>query len=919
MPPRFLYWVRLNPRTGDWLRGAPEGDRPQVQKDPVPRFLTRPAVFALLALLSLSPGGLAAQTPGGQGDVRLGDDVLPTFEAIQLRVDPGQKEYSGRVVVDLTARRTTGAFHFHALGQTLSRVALTRVGGKGEDLPLRTEVDERGLVTARPGEPLVPGSYRLEIAFTQAFNTRSVGLYRTEKDGRSYAFTQLEAADARRAFPCWDEPGVKIPYQLTVEVPAAHLAVSNTPIEKEARESAGEAGFKTVVFKRTPPLPAYLLALASGPFEVTPIPGLSVPGRVITIAGQSRLAANAAQVVPPVLAALERWFGRPYPFEKLDLIAAPEFWPGAMENPGAIVFADSVLLLDPARATGHDRLRLASITAHEIAHQWFGDLVTMAWWDDLWLNESFADWLADKITDQVYPQWKQGTTVRVDINGVMGEDARPSAAPIRRPIRSPDEVLENSGVVYEKGKAVLAMFEVFLGPETFRRGVHDYLREHAWGNATSRDLWSALGRAAGRDVGAAMTTFVDQPGLPLVRVELLPGGRLALSQERFTNAGVPLSPLAWKIPVGLKYGDGQGVRTTTVLLEAARQEVTLPGTTDVSWVMPDLGGAGYYRFSLPPERLTQLAKVATLPAPPLDARERIAFLCNLTALLSAGLVHGDTFLAAATPFAADPEPLVVTALVDQLAAVRQALVPEALAHPFAGYVRRTFRPVLDRIGRAARPGEEPNLPALRSQLLLWLGDEGRDPEVIHYGESLARRYLAAPGSVDPELADAALTLGALAGDRALFADYRRHFENARTPVERGRYRKALGRFRDPAVQEEILRFALSGALRPSEILRTADGLAETERGAERYFLWVRENYDAIAERVPPILLPALPSAAGGCSAERLELGERFFAEPGHSVPGTGHQLASIADQVHDCLRLRQREGPAVAGYLSRRP
>ncbi len=269
-----------------------------------------------------------------------------------------------------------------------------------------------------------------------------------------------------------------------------------------------------MVFKRTPPLPAYLLALASGPFEVTPIPGLSVPGRVITVAGQSRLAANAAQVVPPILAALEGWFGRPYPFEKLDLIAAPEFWPGAMENPGAIVFADSVLLLDPARATGHDRLRLASITAHEIAHQWFGDLVTMAWWDDLWLNESFADWLADKITDQVYPQWKQETAVRVDINGVMGEDARPSAAPIRRPIRSPDEVLENSGVVYEKGKAVLAMFEVFLGPETFRRGVNDYLREHAWGNATSRDLWSALGRAAGRDVGAAMTTFVDQPGLP---------------------------------------------------------------------------------------------------------------------------------------------------------------------------------------------------------------------------------------------------------------------------------------------------------------------------------------------------------------------------------------------------------------------
>jgi alanyl aminopeptidase len=873
-----------------------------------PRFLT-----GTLVALVLLPAGLHAQPapPGARGDVRLGDDVLPTFEAIHLRVDPAEKEYRGTVAVDLTARRTIAAFHFHALGETLAKVALTGPGGKGEAIPLRTEVDERGLVTAHPSHPLVPGAYRLEIAFTQAFNTRSVGLYRTEKDGRSYAFTQLEAADARRAFPCWDEPGVKLPYQLTVEVPAAHLAVSNTPIEKETPESgAGAAGFKTVVFKRTPPLPAYLLALASGPLEATPIPGLSVPGRVITVAGQSRLAGTAVQLAPPLLAALERWFGRPYPFEKLDLIAAPEFWPGAMENPGAIVFADKVLLLDPARVTGHDRLELAYITAHEIAHQWFGDLVTMTWWDDLWLNESFADWVADKITDEVYPQWKQETAVLVRIHAVMAQDARPSATPMRRPIASPDEVLENTGVLYEKGKAVLAMFEAFLGPETFRRGVQDYLREHAWGNATANDLWSALGHAAGRDVGAIMSTFVDQPGLPLVRVELLPGGRIALSQERFTNAGAPAPPLTWKIPVGLKYGDGTEVRQLTVLLESAHQEVSLPG--GATWVMPDLGGAGYYRWSLPPERLTQLAaQVATR----LDARERIAFLCNLSALLSAGLVHGDTFLAATTPFATDPEPLVVDALLSQLAGVRQALVPETLADPFTAYVRRTFRPLLDRIGREARSGEGPNVPGLRSRLLLWLGDEGRDPEVLHYGETLARRYLAAPESVDPELVEPALALAALNGDRALFEEYRRHFESARSPVERSRYLQALGRFRDPAVQDEFLRFALAGNLRPNELLRAAKGLGETERGADRFFLWVRENYPTLAKRLPPIFLPGLPIVAGGCSAARLEEGKRFFAEPGHQVPGTAYELERIGDQVHECLQLREREEAAVAGFL----
>jgi alanyl aminopeptidase len=892
----------------------------------------RAAVLSLALLLAGSPAGpraahaADAATVGtganaSEADVRLGDDVLPTFEAIRLRVDPGQKEYSGTVAVDLEARRPTDTFRFHARGQKLARVALS---GKGGDLPLRYEADGRGLVTARTSRPLSPGSYRLEIAFTQAFNTRAVGLYRTEKEGRSYAFSQFEANDARRAFPCWDEPGVKIPYQLTAEVPAGHLAVSNTPVEKEAESPGG--GWKTVVFKRTPRLPAYLLAFASGPLEVTPIPGLSVPGQIVTVHGGGRLAGIAAQTVPPILAALERWFGQPYPFEKLDLIAAPEFWPGAMENPGAIVFADSVLLLDPAAATGSNRLRLAHVTAHELAHQWFGDLVTMAWWDDLWLNESFADWMGDKVTDQVFPQWKYRTSVLTEIEEVMEQDALPSAGAVRRPVASADHVLESVGTLYDKGKSVLGMFELFLGPDTFRRGVNDYLREHAWGNATARDLWSALDRAAGHDlvangaIGAAMATFVDQPGIPLVRVEPLPGGRIALSQERFANPGLggggtTAPPLLWKIPVGLKYDDGKGVGTKTVLLDSARQVVTLPGDpAALTWVLPDLGGVGYYRWRVPEEMLARLA--AGAPAH-LDPRERIAFLGNLKALLGAGLVHGDTFLATAAPFAADPEPLVVLALIDQLDGVRAALVPAAEVEPFAGYVRRTFRPALDHIGREPRPGEEPNAPMLRTRLLTWLGEVGRDSEVIHYGEALTRRYLAAPASLDADLATTALNLAALHGDHALFEEYRKHFENAATPAEHNRYLRALGHFRDPAIQQEVLRYSLTGPLRPNEFLQTAGGLRATEQGADRFFTWTREHYDEIVRRLPPVLLPFLAQMASGCSAERLEQGQRFFSAPGHSVTGTAHQLANVADQVHDCLRLREREGAAVAAYIER--
>jgi aminopeptidase N len=893
----------------------------------------RPSRYrAALLAAALSALALPARA-AEQGDVRLGDDVVPTFEAVRLRLDPGAKEYSGTVAVDLLARRPTPAFRFHARGQQLLKVALRRDGNQvvgftreGQEIALAREAGPGGIVTARPEEPLSPGPYHLEITFTQAFNTQSVGLYRTEKDGKSYAFTQFEAADARRAFPCWDEPGVKIPYQLTVEIPAGLAVVSNTPEEK----TSVDGGVKTVVFQRTPPLPAYLLALAVGPLEFTPIPGLSVPGRVVTIAGEGRLAGPAVELVPPLLAALERWFDRPFPFAKLDLIAAPEFWPGGMENAGAIVFAENSLLLDPATATEAERLRLSRIAAHELAHQWFGDLVTMAWWDDLWLNESFADWMGDKITDQVYPRWKYSTSSLIDIERMLERDARPSSGAIRRPVVSVDSLLQNVGVAYEKGKAVLGMFETFLGPETFRRGVQGYLREHAWGSATAGDLWRALGRAAGRDVGAAMATFIEQPGFPLVRVELLPEGQgteggpgIALSQERFVNAGATAPPLSWQIPVGLKYGDGTNVRTTTVLLTHARETVTLPGVSEalkgrrlekIAWVMPDLSGAGYYRWSLPKELLGKLASEA--PAR-LDARERIAFLSNSKALLDAGELSGDTWFEVATPFAADPEPAVVAAFAGELERVRPALVPDELAASFAGYVRRTFRPVLERIGRAARPGEAPDVPALRSTLLRWLGDFGRDEEVLRYAETLARRCLTSPAELNPGLATVALDLAAIHGDHALFEEYRKRFESAKTPVERLRYLRALGHFRDPAVREEILRYALSGPLRPNEVLRLAGGLGDTEQGADRIFAWVREHYDEVVARLPPILLPGLPLIASGCSAARLEQGRQFFSAPGKSVPGTERQLASVADQVHDCLRLRERAAPAVAAYLAR--
>ena len=314
-------------------------------------------------------------------DVRLGRDVVPTFSSVRLRLDPEKRSYTGSVHVELKVANATDTIRFHAEGQRLTRVTL-RQGG--DSVIVTRTTGDHGLQTLGAARKLTPGTATLDIEFTHLYGTRAVGLYKAIQDQRGYLFTQFESDDAREAFPCWDEPGFKFPYQIVLEVPEAQEALSNTPIES----SVPKDGWKTVTFKRTPPLPSYLLAIAVGPFEYSPVAGTKVPTRIVTCRGRKQLAAITVQTTPKILAGLERWFGVPYPFEKLDLIAVPEFAYGAMENAGLITFRDDVLLLDPASASTSQRRSNANVICHELAHMWFGDLVTMAWWDDLWLWSS---------------------------------------------------------------------------------------------------------------------------------------------------------------------------------------------------------------------------------------------------------------------------------------------------------------------------------------------------------------------------------------------------------------------------------------------------------------------------------------------------------------------------------------------------
>ncbi len=502
----------------------------------LPAGVALPAAVALFGLLLT--GSAVATTPPSAASLRLGHDVVPTFQEVRLELDATKTDYTGNVAIDLDVTTATRAFRLHAEQMAVTRTSLTmqQADGTWSEVGATATPGEHGLLSVSAERSLEPGKYRLTLDFTNDFNTRATSLYRLESGGEAYTFTQFEADDAREAFPCFDEPSFKIPWQMTLVVPESHLAIANTPIVQETVTD----GRKTVTFARTKPLASYFLALATGPLETIPIDGLSVPGRIVTTKGQSHLAAEAARITPPLLSALEAYFGRPYPYEKLDLLAVPEFWPGAMENAGAITFADRVLLVDPSTANTSRRKTLVSVTAHELAHMWFGDLVTMEWWDDLWLNESFASWMGEKITHQVYPEFGTDLTLVQDADEAMRTDGRLTSRAIRQPVSSLNNLLQSADVLaYNKGQAVLGMFEGWTGEETFRQGVRDYLSAHAWENATAQDLWDALSKASGKGVSAAMATFLDQPGMPLVTVELLAGGRVRLSQERFLPAGAP--------------------------------------------------------------------------------------------------------------------------------------------------------------------------------------------------------------------------------------------------------------------------------------------------------------------------------------------------------------------------------------------
>jgi alanyl aminopeptidase len=873
---------------------------------------------------------------------RLPDDVAPLRYALSLRVVPSEERFAGqvRVEVELTRPRRVIWLHAQELAVRAAQVRTER----GETVPLRVErAGEDGLVAARPARDLPAGRHTLEIAYDAAFDRTLKGLYRVDVRGDAYAFTQFEAISARLAFPCFDEPRFKTPFEVTVEARPDHAVIGNTPT---VAEEPAEGGLRRVRFAPTERLPTYLLALAVGPLDVVeapPIPPSEVrPAPVllrgVAARGRGPELAYALARTPALLAELERYFGIPYPYGKLDVLAVPDFAAGAMENAGAITFREWLLLVDERTGPEEQRRAFAGVMAHELAHQWFGNLVTMPWWDDLWLNEAFATWMGNRCVERVFPEHRAELSQLASVHGAMAQDALVSARRIRQPIASSHDIRNAfDAITYSKGGGVLAMYERFLGEETFRAGIQRYLRAHAHGTATADDLLRALSEAAGRDVGASFRTFLEQPGVPLVEVAVVcdggprasGGAALQVRQSRYLPVGSAGDRAQrWQIPLCARYAAGGQIRTTCAVVTEPDQRVALEGGCP-AWVIPNADGAGYFRFALAPADLARLRAVAPRVLTP---REKMALVDSLQAAFASATLPAADVLEALAPLAQDPVRQVATAPMGLLAFAREQGVPPEERPRVEAYARRLYQPLYRRLGweppaprGAAQAAEDGETRLLRKAVISFLATTGRDPGVRREAARRARAYLGddpdRPVSADalpPSLVDVALAIAVEDGDAALFDHVERRLRASDDALVRGRMLGALASARDPALAARALALMLDPALRVNEVLTPLAGQMALPERREAAWAFVEANFDALRARIATTRAADLPwYATSACSEEMAARVEAFFAERVASLPGGPRNLAGALESLRLCAARKRAQGESLRRALSR--
>lgn len=865
-----------------------------------------------------TPTTAAETEPARRADGRLPDTASPTHYDLALDVDPAQSSFHGTATI---AVHLTKASSFLLLnGRDLKPSSVSALVGATEIAGTASPRRSQGAVADDQillhfAQPLPAGDLTLKIAYDAPYGSDLAGLYKVVDGGKPYAFTQFEATDARRAFPCFDEPGFKVPFDVRVRVPKGMIAVANAPETK--REDAGDK--TTFTFATTQPLPTYLVAFAVGDFDVREGRKGTFPIRLITTKGKSAQGSLALETSAALVDRLQTYFGIPYPYPKLDIVAVPDFAAGAMENAGLVTFREELLLLPPENTGTRARHIQAAVIAHEFAHQWFGDLVTMQWWDDIWLNEAFATWMEAKTLDGYQPSYNATLDRIRDGLGAMRTDALLSARAVRQPVSTAAEADEAfDDLTYDKGAAVIGMLEDYVGEETFRNGVRAYLRRHQWKNARAKDLFAALDEAhgGGDEIASIASSFLDQTGFPTISLETKCDGKSyssQLSQTLWQPLGAPLTASrqkTWVVPLSIASDADPPGTVHHVLLG------TVTGSTDAfpvkscpKFVLPNAHQAGYFRFSVPDKELVPMMKAK------LDPAVRMGLVANGWANIQNATLDPSTFLAALKTLDVEKNRFVLAEEADVLSEMDDSVIDDASQKAFASFVDAHIGAQARRLGWQRKDLKKPPTPQeeedslLRRDLMYAVGNLGGGATLAE-AEKLAASWLKDPTSVDPDTAPIALELASRHAKADRFDALRNAVLKAPNPQVRVAAMRAMGGFGDPALLQRALDWTMTDEVKEQDVRYVFRSALANRASRPVVLAWTKSHWAQATKKAPGFGRVVYVSVVGNlCDEASIANAKTFFDAHISEIEGGARAYSEDLEHAHDCVALRQKEAP----------
>jgi aminopeptidase N len=860
-------------------------------------------IFAVLTFLALTLSLANAQ--------RLPEVARPENYKLTFTPDLDKATFEGDETITIRVLKPTSEITLNSAEIDFHDVSIT-AGGATQKAKV-TAQKENEMVVLSVEKPLAAGSATIHIAYSGILNSEMRGLYLGKDDqGRKYAASQFEATDARRAFPSFDEPDYKATFDITAVADKGLAAISN---QKVLSDTDSPNGKHTVHFATTAKMSSYLAALVVGNFEYVEGEQDGIPIRVWATTGKKDMGKFALETAEHVLAYYDKYFGIKYPYGKLDLIGLPDFSAGAMENTGCITYRDVLLLIDEKQGSVDLKKTIASVIAHEMAHQWFGDLVTMKWWDDIWLNEGFATWMESKPVEAWRPEWNVDLDDVSTAGGTLNVDSLANTRPIHQAAETPAQIQELfDGIAYGKAAAVLRMLESYLGEETFRAGVNAYLKQHQYGNATAEDFWEAQAKTSKKPVDQIMPTWVKQPGVPIINVKAQCSGdstSVTLSQKRYFTDRLKFdepNDQLWQIPVCLK-GSATGKNTKCELLTKKEETFTLPGCS--TWVLANAGATGYYREGFEAGAVRAISADAETKLTP---AERIFVQNDIWASVRVGREPVGDYLAFAQGLQSDRSRAVMEDVLGRLNYISQYLVSDRDRDEYRAWLRQYLAPAMRDVGYQPKPGDSDEQRTLRSRVFNALGSDARDPETLTEARKLADEALTDPSSVDHELAGGAFGLAAINGGEDYYDKIMVALKNVKSPEDYYTLLYTLPQFKDPKLLERTLEFAISPDVRSQDALGVVTNVLGNPDGQKLAWDFIQSHWDAIAKAGGPFASAQVVGATGVfCDTGMRDQVTAFFTA--HKVEAAERTYRQSIERINSCVDLKAQQETQLASWL----